>query len=185
MKKILVIIWLFTIPLYTSARTGWYFKDYSIMYGGSSSLNNKISYNLEISFDKGWRSCTHNPFYYGFSINSTFDKEFKEYGFKSFLNPTRYSFHLSRRLKIIPHAYLQANIKKKEIEAKSSSDYNYKVGLGINSRYFSGNIISVRSTIQVGYVFNDKFISPNKNLVIEFKIGFGLNSNVFKKKKTD
>ena len=183
MKKITFIsfILLLLSPIYIEARIGWDFSEYSIHYGGSTNFKGLELHSFEFTFDRGRKNCLgRQPFYHGIGISSSFSKKYQEYSIKAFINPTKRNYAITRRLRLHPYTFIQGNQTNFIID--NHSDYNYRVGIGINSRTYLGGKFMFRTILQVGYNFNDEYLANNNKLFFELKIGIGINARSFLKR---
>ncbi len=135
-------------------------------------------------YDRGLRSCTRKPLYFGISLINNFDSHINEYGLKFLLNPTRKMFALTRRSRFYPYGFLQGNRTKLKLDVNSNTDHNYKSGIGLNGQHYLGGKIKIRTIIQFGYIFNDDYLSNDEKLFIDLKLGFSISSRgLFRKNK--
>ncbi len=176
MKKLFVSITLILIllPLSTSARMGWRFTNYSLLYGGLYHLQSGYLQNIELLYDQGWRSCTSGPSHFGFGANASFNSSYSEFGVKGFYNPTRITFPFIRALLLSPYLYAQANYSFDNLANDNRQYFGFRPGLGFLTIHSRGTL-TFRVSAQVGYNINSYINEVAHGLSIELKVGIGLN----------
>ena len=185
MKKFLFILSFILLLNNSYGRVGWSFSEFSGNYGLTSNFNNAPLHSFELMYDRGLRSCTVKPFYYGISLINSFNQNRNEYSLKFLINPTRKMLALTRRSRFYPYGFIQGNRTKLKYDVNNNIDYNYKSGIGFNGQHYLGGKIKMRTIIQFGYIFNDNYLSNNAKLFIDFKLGFSISTRgLFRRNKT-
>ena len=176
MKKLFVSITLILIllPLSINARMGWWFNNYSLLYGGLYHLQSGYLQNIELLYDKGRRSCTSRPTYFGFGANASVNSNYSEFGIKGFYNPTRITFPFIRALLLSPYLYAQANYTLDNLANDNRQYFGFRPGLGLISIHGRKKVI-FRVSAQVGYNINSYVNEVAHGLSVELKVGIGLN----------
>ena len=98
--------------------------------------------------------------------------------------PPRISLIVTRKSKIHPYVFVQGNLVRTNTDF-TNTVHHVVPGLGLNGLYqFASNLV-LRPQFQVGYNWNKQFVSESNGWVIEAKLGIGLNTNLFKRKKKE
>ena len=172
------------------SKFGWSFTDFSIFPGQQYKFGQRPFWNFEFQYDKYSSSCLHQSHYFGIGANYSYNENQTEFGLKGMLNPTRIKIMVSRTVKFYPYLFGQGNfIQTKSFdpitsERKQISNYGFRPGLGLTGNIREDKILSIRTSLQVGYniVFNNSQSFKN-SLTLEFKVGVGLNSRRLKRNR--
>ncbi len=174
-KSLIVVIFiLILLPLSTSARMGWWFTNYSLLYGGLYHLQGSYLQNIEFVYDQGTKTCTSRPSHFGFGANTSFNHNYAEFGLKAFYNPTRITFWISRMLHLSPYLYAQANYTFDNLVSDNRQYLGFRSGLGFLTIH-GRKKVTFRISAQVGYNINPYVNEVAHGLSVELKVGIGLN----------
>ena len=188
MKKSLIIFLLF-VPVICFARIGWSFSSYSFLFGQQYRYNQKSIFTAELQYDFFRTSCTVRPVYYGASITYSEINNYSELGFKGMWNPTRIIIMANNILRFYPYMFTQANYFPQDQRGgftsgmRSIGNYGVRTGIGLAGNFPELKILNFRCHIQLGYhqsyTISETF---SNSLVVEFKIGAGINVLAIKRK---
>lgn len=169
---------------------GWSFADYSILAGQQYRFGQRPLWNFELQYDKYSSSCLHQSHYFGIGLNYSFNDNQTEFGLKGMLNPTHFKIMVSRAVKFYPYLFGQGNfIQTKSFdpittESKQISNYGFRPGLGLTGNIREDKILSIRTSLQVGYnILLNNGQSLKNSLTLEFKVGVGINLRRLKRNK--
>lgn len=185
MKKIIILLVVAIIPTLSYSRIGYFYKNISFLYGGYFNSQSIFSNSFEFNYENARKSCTTRPLYYGLGVSYSANRELNELGLKAIINPTRIRLNFSRNVLFFPYVFIQANLKDQKKEANSVRDFNYRLGIGINGIFYSRRTIQIRTSFQLGYTLSDLYEYANNGMVLELKIGVGLNLKKIRNRKKD
>ncbi len=172
------------VPVLLLGRTGWWNQNYSILYGPAYYYENVFYHSFDFQYDSQKQSCTTGSSFKGFALSSSFDNQLQELGIRGFINPTRISFGISKSIRAFPYMYVQQNMERENKEIKKSN-LNTRPGIGISGIVGFGNSITSRFQIQGGYSLNRDYLDNGNGLVIEFKVGLGIDLRKVRSRKRE
>jgi len=185
MKQRIVILLIVFFPFVANARYGYMYNNFTLFYGGYITNNTQVLSSFEFLYDRAFKSCMTRPTYYGLGVIGTFSPSFNEYGIKGLINPFRTTYNINRSARISPYFFGQGNLYQSKLNSSYSNDFNFRPGLGFNTSFRSNKKILLRTSVQVGYTIPINTVEQVNGFVFEFKVGLGINTARFRKKKEE
>lgn len=179
------IFFLLFLPFQSLGIRGWNCKNYSMLYGPTYTANYKTYHSIDLQFESLLSTCTNRVNIKGLALSSSFAHNFQEFGVRGFINTRRISsIAISRKIRVFSYFYIQGNAVRENGELRQEN-LNVRPGIGLTSTFGFGNVLIGKLQIQGGYNCNKYYFKQNSGFVLELKIGFGIDRNKLRIKKSN